>query len=443
MKACPFTFLTALWLSLAGSLSVAQPVVPKAMTPRLTRSVVDSIGRALQRYYVFPDKAERMSRHLQQQLQKGRYRNLTQADLAEQLTRDLQAVYLDGHLYIAHDPGLAQALLKRNPRRRLTDDSLALLHAREEYFGLRRVEILDGNIGYLPIYSFTPFVESARPAFSAALGFLASTRTLILDLRSNGGGSPEMVGALGSYFFAQKTPFTTIYNRVRDSTTVYWADPNQVQNLTLTMPVYILTSQTTFSAAEDFAYSMQQSKRALVIGDTTRGGAHPAGPFLLEQGFVIHLPFARSINPYSKTNWEGSGVIPDIPAKADRALEKAQELILTQVMEQAKEDRQKRKLQWALDELRAAQFAHLPTEPELKSYTGDYQGLIVYLLDGRLYCKNTGRGDQITQLKPIATDWFILNEQVHLEFLKSDGDHFSGLKLHWRDGREIPVDRSK
>jgi hypothetical protein len=409
------------------------------ITPAFTRKLIDTISHTLQRYYIFPDKALLMGQYLQQQRKRGHYRAFKDAhSLAGQLNKDLESVHRDGHLYIRYDPALTQAILELNPDKRRREDSLALHVAKESNFGLNRVEILEGNIGYLPIYSFTRFVSQAKPAFSAALQFLSHTQALILDLRYNGGGSPEMVGQLGSYFFPVSTPFTSIYNRRIDSTSVYWADPMQAQGITLTMPVYILTSKNTFSAGEDFSYSMQQAKRAIVVGDTTGGGAHPAGPFVLGEGFVLNLPFARSVNPYSQTNWEGTGVIPDIAVQAENALITTHKLILSQAIQQATDDRQKRKLQWAVDELEA-HHTYTMDQQALFAYTGDYNGLLVYMQEGKLYCKNTGRGNQITQLQEIKTDWFVLNEQVHVEFIKEEDGNFSLLKLHWRDGREIPV----
>lgn len=438
-----------LWIIL-GFLTVSLPnraqrsATSLAMTPLLTKRLIDSVDRALQRFYIFPDKAALMGRQLQKHFKQGRYRMLTNPDqLAAQLGQDLQAAHSDGHLFIRYDPDFARALQEINPNRRRTDDSLALQDAVDQNFGLNRVEILDGNIGYLPVYSFTPFVERARPAFVSALRFLSHTRALILDMRYNGGGNPEMVGQLGSYFFSVRTPFTTIENRIRDSTFVYWADPAKADSLRLSMPVYILTSHSTFSAAEDFSYSMQQAKRALVVGDTTGGGAHPAGPFQLGQGFLINLPFAQSINPYSKTNWEGIGVRPDIPVKADQALEKAQELILAKAMAQASTEGQKRKLQWAVHELNSRQQQFVVAANVIGQYTGDYDGLLVYIQDGKLFCKNTGRGDQITPLDPIIADWFTLNEQVHFQFIRGADRSITGLKMHWRDGRENPVGKTK
>ncbi|QHT70918.1 S41 family peptidase [Rhodocytophaga rosea] len=443
------TLLLCFLICFAGLLqsfqALSQTALPKpVITPAVTRKLIDTISQTLERYYIFPDKAVQMGQHLQQQRKKGIYRTIKDAhQLAGQLTRDMESIYADGHLYMSYDPDLSKAILEVNPDKRRREDSLALLSARESNFGLNRVEILDGNIGYLPVYSFTRFVSLAKPSFSSALRFLSHTQALILDLRYNGGGSPEMVGQLGSYFFSVSTPFTSIYNRRIDSSSVYWADPARAEGVTLSMPVYILTSSSTFSAGEDFAYSMQQSKRATVVGDTTGGGAHPAGPFVLGDGFILHLPFAQSINPYSKTNWEGTGVIPDMAASAEEALQMAHKLILQQFIQQATDDKQKRKLLWAVHALDATSNTHTIDQQALAHYTGDYNGLIVYLQEEKLYCKNTGRGNQITQLQEIKKDWFVLNEQVHVEFIKEDGKNFSLLKLHWRDGREIPVYKSK
>lgn len=119
----------------------------------------------------------------------------------------------------------------------------------------------------------------------------------------------------------------SIYNRATDHTEELWTVPVKGKKRPK-VPVYILTSKKTFSAAEDFSYTMQSKKRATIVGETTGGGAHPTRYFRLTDGFGVRIPFARSINPVTNTNWEGVGVIPDDKVAADEALEKAKVLAI-------------------------------------------------------------------------------------------------------------------
>ena len=57
---------------------------------------------------------------------------------------------------------------------------------------------------------------------------------------------------------------------------------------------------------------MQALGRAELIGETTGGGAHPTRGFPISRAVHIAVPFARSVNPVTGTNWQGTGVVPDI-----------------------------------------------------------------------------------------------------------------------------------
>jgi C-terminal processing protease CtpA/Prc len=96
-------------------------------------------------------------------------------------------------------------------------------------------------------------------------------------------------------------------------------------------PVYVLTSSKTFSGAEEFAYNLKNLKRATIVGETTGGGAHPTMGKRVDDHFMIGVPFARAINPITKTNWEGTGVTPDVAVPADQALETAKQLAAEQL----------------------------------------------------------------------------------------------------------------
>ena len=88
-------------------------------------------------------------------------------------------------------------------------------------------------------------------------------------------------------------------------------------------PVFVLTSKATFSAAEGFSYALKNLKRATLIGETTGGGAHPVEPHRIDDNFFIIVPSGRSISPITKTDWEGTGVEPDVKVPAASALDEA------------------------------------------------------------------------------------------------------------------------
>jgi retinol-binding protein 3 len=88
----------------------------------------------------------------------------------------------------------------------------------------------------------------------------------------------------------------------------------------------VLTSDRTFLGAEEFSYDLKMLKRATLVGETTAGAAHMVGPHRIDDHFMILVPYARSINPISKTDWEGRGVEPDVNVDAADALATAEKL---------------------------------------------------------------------------------------------------------------------
>jgi C-terminal processing protease CtpA/Prc len=158
---------------------------------------------------------------------------------------------------------------------------------------------------------------------------LADSKALIIDLRTNGGGNRESVALFASYFFDQPTHLSDVVApRTGERLSMWTRKDVDGKPYGSTRPVYILTSRATFSAAEDFAYAMQTRKRAIIVGEVTRGGAHPKAPFRLTSHFVALIPVAETISPITRTNWEGVGVQPDIVAPADDARSVATAAIL-------------------------------------------------------------------------------------------------------------------
>jgi len=158
---------------------------------------------------------------------------------------------------------------------------------------------------------------------AAAMNLLANTDALIIDLRKNGGGDPAMVQLVCSYLFSQRTHLNDIYSRPDNRTEEFWTKTDMPGKPYGDKPVFVLTSSRTFSGAEEFSYNLKNLNRATIVGETTGGGAHPVNARRLGKDFLIMVPFARAINPITKTNWEGTGVKPDVEVPAAQALKVA------------------------------------------------------------------------------------------------------------------------
>jgi hypothetical protein len=333
---------------------------PGAATPRIMmpddgtlaaeqmsgREIVTTALALLRANYVFPELAEQAATAVEARLAAGEYDNLDEITLTELLTSHLQEICADKHLRVrlgggpqgpppgagpgprpspGPGPGGSGPSLGPGPggpggpgpgrgkpgdheARRLTMRQMGRL----DNFGIHRVERLDGNIGYLDVRR-VPVPANAGPAIAAAMELVAGTYALIIDLRRNGGGSPEGVVFWCSYLFAEEpTHLNDIFRADTGETRQFWALPYVPGTRYLDRPVYVLTSSRTFSGGEDFCYTLQALGRAQVIGETTGGGAHPTRPFPISPAVHIGIPFARSISPVTGTNWQGTGVVPDI-----------------------------------------------------------------------------------------------------------------------------------
>ena len=175
----------------------------------------------------------------------------------------------------------------------------------------------------------------------AAMNFLANADAVIIDLRRNGGGSAEMIQLISSYFLKERTHLNSFEDRGLDTMTQSWSFHYVPGKPMFETDLYILTSERTFSAAEEFTYNMKNLKRATIVGETTGGGAHPGGMRIVNDGFLVWVPTGRAVNPISKTNWEGTGVSPDVAVARDKALEKARALALEKMIKAATRRRDK------------------------------------------------------------------------------------------------------
>jgi hypothetical protein len=285
--------------------------------------VIDNASAMLNEFYIFPETAKKMAEAVRARRDHGDYDTITDGDdFAQKLTHDFREVSHDKHLRV----NFSAAVL---PAGEPGDDTegAARFHKDMERMncGFDKVERLAPNIGYVKFNMFAD-PDFCGPTAIAAMNFLANVDALIFDLRDNGGGDPAMVALISTYLFAEPTHLNDLYNRKEDRTTQYWTLPYVPGKRFAGKPVFVLTSHRTFSGAEEFTYNLKNLKRATIVGEITGGGAHPVSGHRIDDHFIIGVPFARAINPISKTNWEGKGVEPDVQAPAADALEVARKL---------------------------------------------------------------------------------------------------------------------
>jgi hypothetical protein len=285
----------------------------------LIRDTVQSLAAVVRREYMDAETAGRVERSLRQGLAADRYaRAGSPEDLAAILTRDLFELTRDKHLSVAVVPDRAPG-----PASGTHPESREAI-ARRSNFGIQRVEILPGNIGYLNItWFYRP--DEARYAITAAMQVLRNADALILDLRDNGGGSPETVALVASYLFdTPGLPLFEITARSGDGGRSYRTEATLLPETDGRRPVYALTSERTFSGGEGLAFILQERKRAEVIGETTAGAANPGRPYPLNAHFEATIPNGNVLSAVRRGKWEGTGVIPEVKTPASEAVRSAQ-----------------------------------------------------------------------------------------------------------------------
>jgi hypothetical protein len=296
------------------------------VTPKMRRELVGALADKVSRRYLDAGKAARVAAALRQAERDKEYDGISSpGQFARLLTSELQRLSDDQHMQVVFAPEGAPVSEERNfPPPYKDEQSLPgrLVDRLGRYlakFGVEEATQSDAGIAYLRIDGFAPPHLSAEK-FAAAMDRLAGSRALIVDLRHNSGGSRDGVALLASYFFDRPTLLSEVVAPRSGERLQMWTRGKvDGAHYGSARPVYILTSHATFSAGEDFAYAMQTRKRAIVVGETTRGGAHPMAPFRLSPYFLALIPVAESISPITHTNWEGAGVRPDIAMPAASA----------------------------------------------------------------------------------------------------------------------------
>ncbi len=327
-----------------------------AINASARNEVIEGVIKRLNDFYVFPEVAKQMETAIRLHWQNKEYDQITRAALlAQTLTSHLRAISHDKHLevhYSQQPVPLNDGRSEPTPEQR---DSMRRFAASVN-FGFEKIDRLAGNIGYLRVDGFMPTDVGAETAI-AAMNFLANTDALIFDLRySVNGGDPTMSTLLSSYLFdSEPVHLGDIYWREGNRTRQIWTMPYVPGKKYIGKEVYFLTSKDTISAGEGFVYHLQNLKRATVIGETTAGAANPGFEYRINEHFFMFLPMGRAISPITKTNWEGTGVKPDVEVPTEQALKTAHLMALRKLMGTATDERTKGQLRGIIEVLEKKQ----------------------------------------------------------------------------------------
>ena len=337
-------------ISICFALSLLTSLANAGLTAAERTQTIDALCKEMQARYVVKVKAEEVSKLLQSNLKRGVYDKIEDGkQFAQALSVDINGICKDAHLKVR----FREAAL---PLRKDSGEPSPEEIAEEAKFtklinaGFEEVRRLQGNVGYIRFNGFFDPTEAARP-IRAAMAFVENTDALIFDIRENGGGDPETVRQICSYLFDKETHLNSLLFREGDKTvtTDFKTQPVEGKKY-LNKPIYVLVSKRTGSGAEEFAYNLQTQKRATILGESTWGGANPGGMVRLNDHFSAFIPVGMAKNPITGTNWEGTGVTPDVKVLPADSLALAQRMAVEKLLENAK-GADKERLQSVLKEL--------------------------------------------------------------------------------------------
>jgi Peptidase family S41 len=282
--------------------------------------VIDQASANLKRFYFDKDVAQKTADALLAHAKNGDDGAATQGEtFAALLTAQMRDASHDMHLELEY----SQDPLPQGPPAE-TADSLEGYRRRMllQKCMIRKIETLPHNVGYLKL-DFFPDASVCGASAKSAMASLNDTGAIIFDLRDNTGGFENMVALMAGYLFDHPEYMYSPRGAPAEDS---WTRSPVPGNRLADKPVYILTSSTTWSGAEQFSYDLKMLKRATLVGETTRGGAHAGAFHRIDDHFGMGIPEQKAINPYGKADWEGVGVQPDVKVKAADALETAKRL---------------------------------------------------------------------------------------------------------------------
>lgn len=416
--------------------------------------IVNKIGEMLVKSYAFPEKAVEIKYLITKKLDNGEYKSIDNVrEFAGTITQDLRSINNDLHLQVAYSPkNVLRIKRSRSQNDEVKKKALQEKIERESKnnFGFEEVKILEGNIGYLNLVKFSS-LRQAGEICVAAMNFLANADAVVLDLRSNSGGSHFIMKLISSYFIEEDINLWTLEwkDEGKQQIAQHWTLPFVSGRTLFEKDLYILTSGFTFSAAEGFAYNMKAHKRATLIGEKTQGGGIAGDLEIVNDDFIIFIPKYLSINPITNAyiDIEGKGVEPHIKVPGESALLTAHLHAIDTLIKKSNNIESNEKLSWIRDWV---QTKLNPSKIDIESatnYLGNYnKDFEIFVENGSLYLKESSSYIEYpgfrSKLIPMSENLFIIDkaEFVRIQF-ETDKDFNIKATLLYQNGNTVTAEK--
>jgi hypothetical protein len=330
MRFLPAAFAAILACSPLCSPAFAAPqAAPAPATAPATvdaPAVVAEVRRIIAERYVLPERRPALDAVLAEGLASGRYAVSSPNELAERINADLDRVGHDRHLNFHYDPRQAAELTAIGPEGPGGggDASEFERQIRAVNHGITELRILPGNVRLMRYDGFQDIGDVTDQAIADAARFLSGGDAVIIDLRTNGGGSPRAVQQLISRFLAAGTPLVTFYMNGEADPNAVTALPDPLIGRMVGKPLYVLTSGGTASAAEEFTGHVLGYHLGEVIGANTAGAGFRNATLPVGGQFVFSVSIGRAVLASTGKDWEAVGHAPTFPTPVPAALDVAQ-----------------------------------------------------------------------------------------------------------------------
>ena len=434
--------IASLLLGAAIPSSVAALAQPAPAAAKVDgKAAVTEIRRILAQNYVLPEVRPKLDAVLARGLAEGRYNVSDPNILVERINADLAAVAHDKHLGMHYDPAKATEIA-RQPAGAHTDDGPPTANdirsAKRRNHGIAQMKILPGNIRYIESNGFVWAGASSAQAYDDAMRFLRDGDAAIIDLRNNGGGSPEAVQYMISHFLAPNRKIVTFHMGASGTNSLSSLARLPAGRM-VGKPLYVLISSMSASAAEEFIGHVAGFKLGEVIGETSAGAGFRNTFFPVPGGYVISVSVGRAVLASTGKDWEGVGIAPTTKVAAGKALEVAEVHALRRIAATSSPDR-KAELE-AVATVLAAQVDPVPTALPLSAYAGTFGERKVTLENGKLVFQR-GTGPKFTII-PIDANAFAF-EEAPVERLAYSvaGNAATGFELTRSDGSKVIANRT-